>query len=145
MKNNGKVALSNSILERRDARRKFRESLGAGASLAPRTRMQISLGSKNDWKFRLRICQSWIPESVKLEIRSSSSDLDKQVYGRKRYVGLGRDHWRSHFFFSPRHAPGWHCKRVCKRVSQKNALTLWWLNISYFKRFSTLDSPLNPP
>ena len=43
-----KVPLSNSFLERRDARRKFSESLGTGASLAPRTRQRISLGSEND-------------------------------------------------------------------------------------------------
>ena len=35
-----KVPFSNSFLERRDARRKFSEFLGAGASLAPRTRQR---------------------------------------------------------------------------------------------------------
>ena len=63
-----KVPLSNSFLERRDARRKFSESLGAGASLAPRTRQRISLGSENDWKFRLRSCQSWKASSLSLAV-----------------------------------------------------------------------------
>ena len=40
-----KVPLSNSLLERRDARRKFSESLGAGASLAPCLCQRIPLGS----------------------------------------------------------------------------------------------------
>ena len=52
-----KVQLSNLFLERRDARRKIHCSLGAGAPLAPRTRQRISLGSENDWKFRLRSSQ----------------------------------------------------------------------------------------
>ena len=63
-----KVPLSNSFLERRDARRKFSESLGAGASLAPRTRQRISLQSENDWKFRLRSCQSWKASSLSLGV-----------------------------------------------------------------------------
>ena len=70
-----KVLLSSSFLERRDARRKFSESLGAGASLAPRTRQRISLGSENDWKFRLRSCQSWKALRLSLEV----VDVDKQV------------------------------------------------------------------
>ena len=75
-----KVPLSNSFLERRNARRKFSESLGAGASLAPRTRQRISLGSENDWKFRLRSSQSWNC-GVDLELGCCCSDLpvDKQV------------------------------------------------------------------
>ena len=60
-----KVPLSNSFLERRDARRKFSESLGAGASLAPRTCQRISPGSENHWKFRLRSCQSWKASSLR--------------------------------------------------------------------------------
>ena len=72
-----KVPLSNSFLERRDARRKFSESLGTGASLAPPTRQRISLGSENDWKFRLRSCREL--ESVGLELGSCCSDLDKLV------------------------------------------------------------------
>ena len=56
-----KVPLSNSFLERRDARQKFNESLGAGASLAPRTCQRISLGYEIDWKVRLR---SWKASSL---------------------------------------------------------------------------------
>ena len=44
-----KVPLPNSFLQRRVARRKFSESLGAGAPLTPRTRQRIPLGSENDW------------------------------------------------------------------------------------------------
>ena len=64
-----KVPLSNSFLERRDARRKFSESLRAGASPAPRTHQRISLGSENDCKFRLRSCQSWKASSLSLGVR----------------------------------------------------------------------------
>ena len=71
-----KVPLSNSFLERRDAPRKFSESLGAGASLAPGTRQRISLGSKNDWKFRVRSCQSWKASSLSLVVVVPT---DKQV------------------------------------------------------------------
>ena len=98
-----KVPLSYSFLERRDARRKFSESLGAGASLAPRTRQRISLGSENDWKFRLRSCQNWKASSLSLEgVVPTSINKD-----RMRYVGLGRGNLRSHFVFRPRHAPEW--------------------------------------
>ena len=72
-----KVPLSNSFLERRDARRKFSESLGAGASLAPRTRQRISFGSENDWKFMAPELSEL--ESVKLELGNCCFDLDKQV------------------------------------------------------------------
>ena len=68
MKNNGKSPTSYSFLERRDARRKFGEFLGAGASLAPPTGQRISLGSENDWKFRLRSCQSWKASSLSLAV-----------------------------------------------------------------------------
>ena len=98
-----KVPLSNSILERRDARRKFSESLEAGASRAPRTRQQISLGSENDWKFRLRSCQSWKESRLSLGVVV----LTQMNTYRMRYVGLGRDYLRSHFAFRPRHAPEW--------------------------------------
>ena len=70
-----KVPLSNSFLERRDAHRKFSESLGAGTSLAPRTRQRISLGSENDWKFRLRSFSEL--ESLERELGSCCSDFDK--------------------------------------------------------------------
>ena len=93
-----KVPLSNSFLERRDARRKFSESLGAGASLAPRTRQRILLGSEND---RLRSCQSWKASSFSLGVAVPTS-INKH---RMRYVGLGRDNLRSHFVFRPRHVP----------------------------------------
>ena len=75
-----KVPLSNSFLERREARRKFSESLCTGASLTPRTRQRISLklGSENDRKFRLRSCTAEL-EGVELELGSCCSDLDKQV------------------------------------------------------------------
>ena len=59
---------SNSFLGRRDARRKFSESLGTGASLTPRTRQRISRGSENDWKFRLRSCPSWKASSLSLGV-----------------------------------------------------------------------------
>ena len=96
-----KVPLSNSFLERRDARRKFSESLGAGASLASRTRQRISLGSENDWKFRLRSCQSWKASSLSFGVVVPTK-INKY---RMRYVGFGRDNLRSHFVFRPRHAP----------------------------------------
>ena len=98
-----KVPLSNSFLQRRDARRKFIESLGTGASLAPRTRQRISLGSENDWNFRLRSCQSWAASGLSLEVVVPTSIN----WYRMRYVGLGRDSLRSHFVFRPRHAPEW--------------------------------------
>ena len=98
-----KVPLSYSFLERRDARRKLSESLGAGASLAPRTRQRISLGSENDWKFRLRSCQNWKASSWSLEVVVPTS-INKY---RMRYVRLGRGNLRSHFVFRPRHAPEW--------------------------------------
>ena len=98
-----KVPLSYSFLERRDARRKFSESLGAGASLAPRTRQRISLGSENDRKFRLRSCQNWKASSLSLEVVVPTS-INKY---RMRYVGLGRGNLRSDFVFRPRHAPEW--------------------------------------
>ena len=72
-----KVPLSYSFLERRDARRKFSESLGVGASLAPRTRQRISLGSENDWTFKAPELSEL--ESVELELGSCCSDFDKQV------------------------------------------------------------------
>ena len=98
-----KVPLSNSFLERRDARRTFSESLGAGASLAPRTRQRISLGSENDWKFRLRSCQSCKAPSLSSGVVVPT--LTNKY--RMRYVGLGRNNLRSHFVFRPRHAPEW--------------------------------------
>ena len=98
-----KVPLSNSFLEKRNARRKFSESLGAGASLAPRTRQRISLGSENDWKFRLWSCQSWKASSLNLAV-VVPTEINKY---RMRYVGLRRDSLRSHFVFRPRHAPKW--------------------------------------
>ena len=94
-----KVPLSNSFLERRDARRKFSESLRTGASQAPRTRQRISPGSENDWKFRLRSCQSWKASSLSLGVVVPTSINNY----RMRYVGLGRDNLRSHFVFRPRH------------------------------------------
>ena len=98
-----KVPLSSSFLERRDARRKFSESLRPGASLAPRTRQRISLGSENHWKFRLRSCQSRKASSLSLGVVVPTS-INKY---RIRYVGLGKDNMRSHFVFRPRHAPEW--------------------------------------
>ena len=98
-----KVPLSYSFLERRDACRKFSESLGAGASLAPRTRQRISLGSENDWKFRLRSCQNWKASSLSLGVVVPTS-INRYWL---RYVGLGRGNLRSHFVFRPRHAPEW--------------------------------------
>ena len=98
-----KVPLSNSFLERRDDRRKFSESLGTGTSLAPRTRQRIPLGSENDWKFRLRSCQSWKASSVSLGVVVRTY-INKY---RVRYVGLGRDNLRSHFVFRPRHVTLW--------------------------------------
>ena len=98
-----KFPLSNSFLEWRDARRKFSESLGAGASLAPLTRQRISLGSENHWKFRLRSSQSRKASSLSLGVVVPTS-INKY---RIRYVGLGRDNLRSHFVFRPRHAPEW--------------------------------------
>ena len=98
-----KVPLSNSFLERRDARRKLSESLGAGASLAPRTRQRISLGSENDWKLGLRSCQSWKASSLSLSLGVVvPTKINKY---RMRSVGLGGDNLRSHFVFRLRHAP----------------------------------------
>ena len=73
------------------------------ASLAPRTRQRISLGSENDWKFRLRSCQSWKASGLSLGVVVPTS----MNWYRMRYVGLGRDSLRSHFVFRPRHAPEW--------------------------------------
>ena len=101
-----KVPLSNSFLERRDARRKFSESLGTGASLAPRTRQRISLGSENDWKFRRRCCQSWKASGLSLGVVVPTSIN----WCRMRYVGLGKDSLRSDFVFRPRHAPEWRAR-----------------------------------
>ena len=98
-----KVLLSNSFLERRNVRRKFSKSLGAGASLMPHTRQRISFVSENDRKFRLRSCQSWKVSRVSLEV-VVPSQINKY---RMRYVGLGSDNLRYHFVFRPRHAPEW--------------------------------------
>ena len=99
-----KVPLSNSCLERKDAHRKFSESLRAGASLAICTCQRISFGSENDWKFRLRSCQSWKVSSLSLGVVVATL-INKY---RMRYVGLGRDNYlRSHFVFWPHHAPEW--------------------------------------
>ena len=98
-----KVPISNSFLERRDDRRKFSESLGAGASLAPCTRQRIPLGSENDWEFRLRSCQSWNASKMSMGVVVSTY-ITKY---RMRYVGLGRNNLRSHFVFRPGHAPEW--------------------------------------
>ena len=98
-----KVPLSNSFLERRDARQKFSESLGAGASLAPRTRQRIPLGFENDRKFRLQSCQSWKASSLSLGVVVQTSISEY----RMRHVGRGRYNLRSHFVFRPRHAPEW--------------------------------------
>ena len=96
-----KVPLSISFLERRDAHRKFSESLGARASLVSRTRQRISLGSENDWKFRLRSRQSWKASSLSLAVVVPTQ---KNKY-RMRYVELGRDNLRSHFVSRLRHTP----------------------------------------
>ena len=98
-----KVPRSNPFLERRDVRQKFSESLGAGASLVPRTRQRIPLGSENYWKFRLRSCQSRKASSLSLGVVIPTK-INKY---RMRYVELGRDNLRSHFVFRPRHAPEW--------------------------------------
>ena len=111
-----KVPRSNSFLERRDAHRKFSESLGVGASLTPRTRQRIPLGSEKDWKFRLRSCQSWKASSLSLGVVVPTS-INKY---RMRYVGLGRDNLRSHFVFRPRHAPEWLCARFLPVVFLTN-------------------------
>ena len=79
-----KVPLSNSFLERRDVCRKFNESLGVGASLAPRTRQRIPLGSENVWKFRRRPAELSELESVELDLGSCCSNLDKQVSDEER-------------------------------------------------------------
>ena len=99
-----KVPLSKLFLERRDDRRKFSESLGAGASLAPRTCQRISLGWIRKW-LKIQAPELSELESVELELGSCCSDLDKQVSDevcrtRKRQL-------RSHFVFGPRHAPEW--------------------------------------
>ena len=90
MKNKGESPLSNSFLEKRDAHRKFSEFLRAGASLAPHTRQRISLGSENDWKFRLRNCQSWKGSRLSLEV-VVLTQINKYWM---RYVGLERDNLR---------------------------------------------------
>ena len=111
-----KVPLSNSFLERRDVRRKFRECLGTGASLAPRARQRIPLGFENDWKFRLRSCQSWKASSLSLGL-VVPTQINKY---RMRSVGLGRDNLRSHFVFRPRHAPEWLSARFLPVVFLAN-------------------------
>ena len=144
-----KVPLSKSFLERRDARRKFSESLGTGASLAPRTRQRISLGSENDWNFRLRSCQSWKASSLSLGVVVPTSIN----WYRMRYVGLGRDSLRSHFVFRPRHAPKWLRARFLPVVFLANEEGLTGktfttsLNTTnhntYVKFISLRTSPLN--
>ena len=67
------------------------------------TCQRIPLGSENDWKFRLRSCQSWKASSLSLGVVVPTS-INQY---RMRYVGLGRDNLRSHFVFRPRHAPEW--------------------------------------
>ena len=129
-----KVPLSSSFLERRDARRKFSESLGTGAPLAPRTRQRIPLGSGNDWKFRLRSCQSWKASSLSLGV-VVPTEINKY---RMRYVGLGRDHLRSHFVFRPRHAHEWLRARFFPVVFLANEEELTG------KTFTTSLSTTNP-
>ena len=129
-----KVPLSNSFLERRDARRKFSEPFGAGASLAPQTRQRISLGSENDWKFRLRSCQSWKAWSLSWGV-VVPTQINKY---RMRYVGLGRNNLRSHFVFRPRHAPEWLRARFLPVVFLANEEELTG------KTFTTSFNTTNP-
>ena len=129
-----KVPFPNLFLERRDVRRKFSESLGAGASLAPRTRQRIPLGSENDWKFRLRSCQSWKASSLSLGVVVPTS-INKC---RMRYDRLGRDNLRSHFVFRPRHAPEWLCARFLPVVFLANEEELTG------KTFTTSLNTTNP-
>ena len=129
-----KVPLSNSFLERRDARRKFSKSLGAGASLAPRTRQRISLGSEIDWKFRLWSRQSWKASRLSLGVVVPTS-INKY---RMRYVGLRRDNLRSHFVFRPRHGPEWLRARFLTVVFLANEEELAG------KTFTTFLNTTNP-
>ena len=129
-----KVPLSNSFLERRDAHQKFSESLRACASLAPHTRQRISLGSENDWKFRLRSCQSWKVSRLSLEV-VVPTQVNKY---RMRYVGLGRDNLRSHFISRPCHAPKWLRDRFLPVVFLASEEELTW------KTFPTSLNTTNP-
>ena len=73
----------------------WRHGLVSGSHLDPK--------SENDWKFRLRSCQSWKASGLSLGVVVPTSIN----WYRMSYVGLGRDSLRSHFVFRPRHAPEW--------------------------------------
>ena len=68
MKNNGKSPTFKFVSGEERRPSEVQRVSRAGASLAPRTRQRISLGSENDWKFRLRSCQSWKSSSLSLEV-----------------------------------------------------------------------------
>ena len=99
-----KVPLSNSFLERRDARGKISDSLGAGASLAPCTRPSADLTWIRKW-LEVQAAELSELESVEPELGSCCSNLINKYW--VRYDVLGRDNLRSHFVFRPRHAPEW--------------------------------------
>ena len=98
-----KVTFSNSCLERRDARQKFSESVGAGASLAPRTRQRVSLGSENGLEIQAPELSEL--ESVELELGSCCSDFDKQVWDER--CRTRKRQFEIPFCLSARHAPEW--------------------------------------
>ena len=137
-----KVPLSNSFLERRDARRKFSESLRAGASLAPHTRPRIPLGSENDWKFRLRSCQSWKHRAWAWELlfRLKKTSIGWDMSGSEETIWdpisfLGRvmppsdfmlDSCRSSFSQTKKNWP----ERLLPRPSTPQTLTHTWYSFS---------------
>ena len=102
-----KLPLSNSFLERRHARRKFSESLGAGASLTPRLCQRIPLGSINDWKG-----SSFSQVQQRTDVQDSTRNRSRRPVKlvNEDLARTGRSHainLRSHFVIRPRRAPEW--------------------------------------
>ena len=128
-----KVALSKSFLERRDGRRKFSESLGAGASLAPRLCQRISLGSVYDWK--------WLFASATADRRARhdsrlivTSGQDRARTGRSGHA----TNLRPHLVIRPRRAPEWLRARFFRVVLLANEWEENW-------RERLLRRPSTPP
>ena len=105
-----KVPLSNSFLERRDARQKFTESLRAGASLAPPWRRVYVSGSHLDPYMNARLERIVLFASATTDRRARLDSWSISMSGQDR-ARTGRSghatNLRSHVVIRPRCAPEW--------------------------------------
>ena len=93
MKNNGKSPTFKFVSGEERRSSEVQRVSRRWRPLTPRTRQRIPLGSENDWKFRLRSCQSWKASSLSLGVVVPTS-INKY---RMRYVGLGREQFEIPF------------------------------------------------